>query len=153
MPITVKDDFFKFWEESIKDVSLTKQRIKKLKKSIKEKLDTYQCLCGIKRGTHFKEWRENNEKLLKLFSDTMLNHRNISSGNIVVLLSFFESFIVTLKEMHERIKNIKDKILFDTAQEVILERQKELVKVFSENEKNPMTLQEFKVIIQDNKGD
>ena len=120
---------------------------KRIRKYYHKLLTTYGRKCRMKVGKYFIEWDKGISLVDELLWQTMKMPHTFSEGNIFIIGSFIDNFILYLNEMNSKISTINNSEILDIAHEQILEKQKEMIDVLIENVKNPVKLDELDRIL------
>ena len=148
----ISTEYFEEWKKRISQMKENSIDVKRVKKKYEKNFARLEPQCRMKKGIHYKKWKENIKKILDLLIRCLRHPESISSGNIAVVLAYSDSLLNFLEDMSTRVSKLIDMDLLKTGHENILVKQQELIGALVENLRNPISLEQFEKMVFDEKN-
>ncbi len=117
---------------------------KKLTRIYKKKLQSYSSGCRMKKTDLYKKYDELCGKMIGVFKATAAAPDGITNGNVAIILYLLDDHLNYLFVMKKRLANVQTLDLIQVGHEAIILKKEQLLEVLLGNLKRPITLDEFK---------
>ena len=120
---------------------------KKLVKGYKRRFQLLSTGCRMKKTDMYKKYDEISTKIIGVFKAILAAPKALDSGNAAIVMYLLDDHINYLDTMKKRLSTVQTLELIQVGHEAVILKKEQLLEVLLGNLKRPITLDEFKDIM------